>query len=65
MLERIFNMGKIKQKMRFKLRKANSSVEDKAETPEEAELPQGSVVDESQHQEVRRGYTKVKVYAGY
>lgn len=57
-------MGKIRQKMRFKRRKANSATQGKAETPETAELPQGSAVDESQR-EAHKGYTKVKVYAGY
>ena len=57
-------MGKIRQKMRFKRRKADSATDDKAETPETAELPQGNAADES-GQEAHKGYTKVKVYAGY
>ena len=57
-------MGKIRQKLRFKRRKTDSATEDKTETPEAAELPQDSTVDESQ-QEAHKGYTKVKVYAGY
>ena len=62
--ERRSDMGKIRQTMRFKRRKADSATESKAETPETAELPQGSAVGES-GQEAHKGYTKVKVYAGY
>ena len=57
-------MGKIRQKMRFKRRKTDSATQDKAETPETAELPQGNAGDDSE-QEIHKGYTKVKVYAGY
>ena len=57
-------MGKIRQKMRFKRRKADSATDDKVETPETAESPQDNAVDKS-GQEARKGYTKVKVYAGY
>lgn len=57
-------MGKIRQKLRFKRKKTDSATENKAETPETAELSQGNAVDESS-QEAHKGYTKVKVYAGY
>ena len=57
-------MSKIRQKMRFKRRKADSAIQGKAETPETAKLPQGNAGDDFE-QEAHKGYTKVKVYAGY